>query len=288
MRVGFIGAGKVGTAYGSYLKSHGISVEGYYSKTMDSAAKAAVQTGSKAYSNIENLVADTDLIFITTNDDQIEAVCNSVSKCEALDSRHIVAHMSGALPSDILGSAAEKGCCTYSVHPLISIADSGFDGMFDNAVFFIEGNNKSLSTITGLVSRTNNKYHIISPEKKALYHASACIASNYLVTVADTALSCLEDIGINHSDGIEALMPLIKSTIENIGRLGTASALTGPIARGDAKTVSRHIEAFGSNKSNIARLYSFLGIHTLELAKQKKLKDTEKITALEKLLRGGE
>ena len=79
MNIGFIGAGKVGTAFGKYLSNNGFNVEGYYSKREKSAQHAARYCDSRAYVNMKDLTQKVDIIFITTNDDEIEKVADLVS-----------------------------------------------------------------------------------------------------------------------------------------------------------------------------------------------------------------
>jgi hypothetical protein len=82
----------------------------------------------------------------------------------------------------------------------------------------------------------------IEDENKALYHAAACVASNYLVTLIDFAQYLYEKAGVPDSLAVKVMMPLIEGTLSNIKELGTEQALTGPIVRGDVSTIAHHIE----------------------------------------------
>ena len=102
MKIGFIGAGKVGTAFGVYLKSRGFEISGYYSRSPASSMKAAELTGSRHFMDHVKLSIESDIIFITTGDGAIKDVCDLLALTGALREGQIVAHMSGALSSEVL------------------------------------------------------------------------------------------------------------------------------------------------------------------------------------------
>jgi hypothetical protein len=115
--------------------------------------------------------------------------------------------------------------------------------------FSLEGQTDRLQLIERLLGRMGNPYFTISAHHKSLYHLSACILSNYLVTLMDAGLSALEHSGIDPRQGFQAMRPLIEGTLANIAEMGTARALTGPIARGDSGTIRTHLESLDSHGS---------------------------------------
>ncbi|WP_425449354.1 Rossmann-like and DUF2520 domain-containing protein [Dethiothermospora halolimnae] len=286
MKIGFIGAGKVGTTFGIYLKNNGFNIYGYNSRTKESGETSAKLTDSQYYS-IYDLSHGSDIIFITTGDDEIENVIDRLADNNLLKEGQIIAHMSGASSSDILKRAKKKGCFVYSIHPLQSFADikKGVEDLKDT-VFSIEGDKEKIDLIEDILNRCGNKYFEITKEQKSIYHATACVVSNYLVTLMDYGLSLFKSIGIDKDDGFKALYPLIDGTIKNIYGLGTEKALTGPISRGDIKTIERHINSLKDDKEKL-KLYKILGLETLQLAEKEKLKDGEKISNLKNILKEG-
>ncbi len=289
MNIGFIGAGKVGISLGIYLRKYDFNIYGYYDISYSNSKYAAKYTNSKAYKSLEAFVHNLDIIFITTNDDSIKLVCNKLINSNHIKTGQILIHTSGVHSSKVLIKAKEKNCNIYSIHPLQAFAniDKAVKDL-NNTVFTIEGDEEQLDTIKNIFKKTKNSFFIINSNQKILYHAVACIISNYLVTLMDYGLSIFKQIGINETEGYKALYPLINSTINNIFKLGTTDALTGPIARGDIKTIKSHIISIHSiddigNKS--LYLYKILGTYTLELAKKQKLKNSNKIQALEKIFK---
>ena len=99
-----------------------------------------------------------------------------------------------------------------------------------------------------------------------LYHVSAVLASNYLVTLLDLASTLWTELGASREDGLRSLLPLVRGTIENIERLGTPAALTGPIARGDAGTVAHHIDVLRRLAPHVVPVYKELALRTVSVA----------------------
>jgi len=277
LRIGFIGAGKVGLAFGAYLFQKGLNVVGYYSRKYESAQKGTKLTKGIAFKEIKELVDSSDIIFITTNDDEIANVCNSLVDNNILKKGQIIVHMSGASSSKILERAKEKGCYIYSIHPLQAFADvnKAIDDL-SGTVFSLEGDEENIEILEKILKKTCNKYFKLTSDQKTLYHVAACAMSNYIVTLIDYGLSILNSIGIDSEEGYKAFYPLIKGSIDNISNLGTERALTGPIARGDIETINKHIDVLKELDTGKLNIYKILGNMTLDLALKEKLKDNSK------------
>jgi predicted short-subunit dehydrogenase-like oxidoreductase (DUF2520 family) len=285
MKIGFIGAGCVGTAFGMYLKAKGFELLGYYSRTPESADNAARLSGSRRYLEEREIAEECDILFITTSDSQIELTCNSLAEKGYLRQGLLVVHMSGALSSTVLHSAQNKGCFTYSLHPIQSFADNkqAFESL-PGTVFSLEGDVERINLLQDLLMRTGNSFFTIDAEQKVLYHAATCIFSNYLTTLIEEGLQLFATVGIPRGYGLAAALPLICGTVDNIALLGTEKALTGPIARGDTDTVRQHLRTISQASPDSMEFYKLMATRTLNLAKQHKLKDPAKIRALAELL----
>ena len=135
MRIGFIGAGKVGVTLGAYFKENGRRVVGYASRLFSDAKEAAKITGTHAYSSISQLVADCDMIWISTQDGQIASVWNALRKSDIAG--RIICHTSGSVSSDVFAGISERGVWGYSVHPMFAFADrSGKTNGFKRYLFY--------------------------------------------------------------------------------------------------------------------------------------------------------
>ena len=117
-----------------------------------------------------------------------------------------------------------------------------------------------------LVKDLDGKFFVIDKKVKPLYHAGACVVSNYLVTVIDVGLQLMESIGIPRAQALPAIIPLVNGTVKNIEKIGIPMALTGPIARGDMSTVLKHLDCLDELAPQLILFYSWLGYYTAEVA----------------------
>ncbi len=286
MRIGFVGAGKVATAFGRYLHGHGVTIAGYYDHHPEKREHAARTTGGRSCRDGAEVAALSDVVLITTRDDQIQGACEALCRQQAIQARHRVGHMSGAHASLILEAAARSGAAIFSLHPLQAFAQEE-KALADlpHTWFSLEGEDARLSDIEALMTRIGNRCLRLQPQGKPLYHLAACILSNYLVTLMACGIDALEKSGIPPMEGFQAMRPLIEGTIANIAQLGPARALTGPIARGDRSTVIHHLEALAAaGQGGLQTFYAFMGLKTLDLALQTVLKEPDKAEALRKVL----
>lgn len=235
MRLSFIGAGKVGTACAKYFSKH-YEIQYFSSRSDASAQIAAHEVGCRVGSN-EQVVNESDVIFITCGDNAIADVALAIKNFHVKDKLFV--HMSGALSSEILQVLKQKGGHVCSVHPLQTFSDTK-KAVEDlkNAYFSLEGD---VEKVLPIIKTMGNPYLTLTKQQKTKYHLSACIFSNYLVTLMDFASRMLEDIGIEEEKGLEAMRPLIDATLSNIYSKGTQKSLTGPIQRGDTKTLEKHM-----------------------------------------------
>ncbi len=284
MKIGFIGAGKVGTAMGIFFKQNSLTLSGYLSRSETSSQGAADATDATIFIDLPSLVTASEVIFITTGDDQISAVINQLVQTACLTEHHTLVHTSGALSTDLFDPLLTSGCGLCSLHPIMSFSDPFTAAQnLKQTVFTLEGNEKGLAEVQRILQITGNPYSVINKSDKVLYHAAACILSNYLVTLIDSGFELLKTTGIGADEITRAFMPLISATLGNIERSGTVNALTGPLVRGDENTIDKHIEALKSQAPEFLTLYQTMGLATIEMIKNKRI-DAEKHLQLRKIL----
>lgn len=284
-KVSIIGAGVVGTAMGYLLKEKGYPIIGIASRNIESAKRAREFIGEGDVSvDVSATAKKADIVFITTSDSAIEEVCTKVSAERGFNIGAIVFHMSGALVSEVLGSARRLGAAVASIHPLQSLADvEEAVRNIPGSYFCIEGDEKAIKVAKEIVRVLGGREITIEVDKKSLYHAGASVASNFLVAMIRFGLELFEAAGIKRDDSLKALMPLIKGTIANIENLVIPRALTGPISRGDAGIIKNHLIAISKERSKLVSLYSELGRYTVKVAIEKgtiKEDEAEKILSL--------
>ncbi len=277
MRIGFIGAGKVGTSFGIYLKNNGYIISGYYSRTKNSANESAKLTDSKSYDGAVDLIKDSELVFITTPDDDIQRVFNNLESY-FLESNCILAHMSGSITSDVFNGVKLPFA---SIHPLQAFSDIQKSVLeLKDCIFCIEGNTDGKLALENIITHCGNKLISIDKDKKALYHATACVLSNYTMILTSLAEKFIGDMG-NEID-LSVYRKLMIGSIDNAINFGSINALTGPISRGDLKTINAHIHNI--RNQDLVDEYKKLGMMTLKIAKEQHRLSGEQICELTNVL----
>jgi predicted short-subunit dehydrogenase-like oxidoreductase (DUF2520 family) len=268
VQVAIVGAGRVGTALARLLVDAGYALVGVASLSMDSARRACTFAGAgRAASDAAELTPEADLIFLTTPDDVIAAVCERLAESGPLRAGSVVAHCSGALPSDVLARARDAGAHVGSLHPLQSFASAEEAvRLLPGCSCAVEGDDEAARVLEAAARDIGCRPFAIKPEAKLLYHASAVVASNYLVALQAVAVRLATAAGVPAQDALPALLPLIGGTVSNIERVGIPDCLTGPIARGDAETVRRHCDEIARHAPELLDLYKVLGREALRLA----------------------
>lgn len=265
IKFGFIGAGKVGFSLGKYLKENNINISGYYSKSQHSAKEAAIFTNTQQYNNLEDLIKNSDAIFITTPDNQITDVWNEVKKLPIKEK--LICHCSGSISSEVFSNINNHGAYGYSIHPMFAISDkyNSYKNL-PQAFITIEGHKKYTDYFKVLFSSFGNSVAIINKDNKMLYHVAAVTVSNLVLGLINNGINYLEKCGFTKEMAIKALYPLIEFNLKNIKENGAINSLTGPIERGDLSTVINHLNVL--NEEDKA-LYKLLSKNILKIAKIK-------------------
>ena len=265
IKIGFIGAGKVGFSLGKYFKENNIKVSGYYSRNEYSAKEATNFTNTKQYKMILDLIDDSDAIFITTPDSEIEGVWNEIKKLPI--ENKLICHCSGSVSSEVFSNINNHGAYGYSIHPMFAISDkyNSYKNL-SKAFITIEGNEKHINYLFDLFRGLGNNVAIIDKENKSLYHAASVFVSNLVLGLINNGVKYLKQCGFEEQKAIEALFPLIEFNLANIKENGLVDSLTGPVERGDLSTVIGHCNALGEMDRE---LYKKLSMNVLEIAKVK-------------------
>jgi predicted short-subunit dehydrogenase-like oxidoreductase (DUF2520 family) len=284
--IAVIGAGKVGSALGILLQRQGYSVTGVASRTFASAEKLAEKLGCRAYALPEEAARAAGLVFITTPDRVIGEVAATISAANGFNPGQVVAHTSGAHSAAVLTGVRETSALAVSIHPLQSFA--GVEAAIDNlpgSYFALEGDEAAMAVAGQVVQDLGGRAFTLAAEAKPLYHAAACIASNYLVSLMHFATGLYGNFGLGRQEAFQALLPLVEGTIKNIGRVGPVAALTGPVARGDGNTLEDHLAAFVSLGSREIDLYRHLGRYTVDVALEQGSISSQQATELKQILK---
>jgi predicted short-subunit dehydrogenase-like oxidoreductase (DUF2520 family) len=254
LRVGVVGAGRVGTALAAALREAGVGVEG-------PAGRGGVPSGC-------------DAIVLCVPDAEIEAAAATVAGAAPL-----TGHTSGATP---LSALAAAGGAAFGLHPLQSFAagpgpEAGTGpseaagrsplALFAGAGCAVAGSTpEALGFAAGLARLLGMTPFEIDDEGRAAYHAAASVASNFLVTLQAAAEQIAAGAGLELDEARRLLLPLVRRTVDNLAALGPERALTGPVARGDEATVAAQRRAVAETAPELLDLFDALVEQTRALA----------------------
>jgi predicted short-subunit dehydrogenase-like oxidoreductase (DUF2520 family) len=228
-------------------------------------------------------VADAaELVFITTPDDAIPSVASEVRWRPGQS----VVHCSGADSTDILAPARRLGAQVGVFHPLQPFANvrQAIENI-PGSTFALEAEEPLLKILKDMATALDGHWVELEASDKVVYHAAAVIACNYLVTLVKLATDLWQTFNVPPNQATQALLPLLRGTINNIERVGIPRCLTGPIARGDTGTIKKHLKALQKSAPSLVSTYRELGLQTVPIALAKGRINQAQAKELEALLR---
>lgn len=285
-KLNIIGSGRVGRTLASlWEEKRTFAIQDLLDRTAHGARAAIAFIGDgRAAARLEEM-RPAEVWMITTPDGQISEGCEALAASGLLRSGDIVFHCSGALDSAELRRAAAFGALVASVHPLKSFADSR-DAVrtFTGTHCAAEGDREALEILRPAFERIGAIVSEVDPRFKTIYHAASVMVCNYLTALMETGLRGYEKSGLTRETALAMMEPLVRETVDNVFKLGTVKALTGPIARGDDAVVARQLEALAAWDARIGSIYRELGAVALELSRAQGEAGAEALDRLQRLL----
>jgi predicted short-subunit dehydrogenase-like oxidoreductase (DUF2520 family) len=201
------------------------------------------------------------ILFLAVPDGAVAGMAHRIADMSPRPELAVV-HCSGALGLDVLDPLADQP--RGSFHPLQSFPMVRPPEAFRGITIGVDATSPVLLRRLRALARTlGARPRRVEDEERALYHAAAVYASNFVDVVVAEAVRMLGRIGWTQEESLVALLPLIDGAVSNIRRRGPVKALTGPIRRGDAETVGRHLAVMDRPD-----LYRMLALVALEIAQQ--------------------
>jgi predicted short-subunit dehydrogenase-like oxidoreductase (DUF2520 family) len=216
------------------------------------ADRAGIDASLAGRGDAASAAESAGIALLTVPDSEIVAACEAIA--EAVPPLRLVGHTSGATGLEALSAAARRGASTFSLHPLQTVPDEDTD-LIGASCAVAGSDDRATAVARSLAERLGMRPFAVPEEARAAYHAAACMASNFLVALEESAAELLARAGVE--GGRELLAPLVLRTAANWSERGGA-ALTGPIARGDEATVARHVEALEQTHPELVDAYRAL------------------------------
>lgn len=282
---GIIGAGRVAQALAIAFAAHSAAPPLLWSRSPESARAAAARVGcADVAAGADRVMAACDIIAIAVSDDALAEVASDIGKMLPTGGTPFVFHVSGRSGAAILEPVRAAGGLTAAVHPAMTFTvhpESGARRMA-GARFAITGSTpEATGQAKHIVGLLNGVAVEIAEEQRALYHAALCHASNHLVTLIAGASDALADAVVD--DPAALLAPLVRAALENSLDQGFAG-LSGPLLRGDDRTISDHIDALAAYSPKLLPAYRAMALATIDELRRTGTGASSRLTALDSLL----
>jgi predicted short-subunit dehydrogenase-like oxidoreductase (DUF2520 family) len=272
-----VGPGRVGSALGPALKRAGYQISEVVSRESSASQRAARSlaraTGAEAVTaRVAELQAK--VIWFLVPDREIGAAARELASKVSWKGK-IAFHSSGALGSEELEVLRQLGAAVASVHPFMTFVNQSAPSL-EGVPFGIEGDSTAVRMARGIVGNMGAAPFTLTPAQKVLYHAWGGFTSPLVVSLLVTAEKVAEGIGFSTKDARKWAAPIVQQTIANYAQWGAAEAFSGPIVRGDAAVVRKHVEALKENPEALA-VYVALARSALRNLPAKNRKELEKV-----------
>jgi predicted short-subunit dehydrogenase-like oxidoreductase (DUF2520 family) len=254
--VGVVGTGRAGSVIGAALKRAGHQVKACTAVTDLSKLRAEALLPGVAILSIEETVADRDLILLSIPDDVLAQVVSGLATTNAVSPGTFVMHLSGRYGIEVLRPLTELGCLPLALHPVMTFTGTSIDLNRLSACPFGVTTHPTLRPVAETLVMEMGGEPVWVPEaSRSLYHAALTFGANNLMTLVNQTSELLESAGITNPEALVA--PLLSASLDNALRNGD-SALTGPIARGDAETVREHLRVLANFDPAVTQAYRSL------------------------------
>ena len=283
LSIGLISGGRVGTAVGAALERRGHVVSAVVARSEKSQDLVARRLPEARLTDPVGVAEAGELLVLAVPDSALPAVVAELAEADAFRPGHIVMHVAGAVGAEVLRPAADAGAVVVAAHPAMTFTggEADMDRMQGCSWALTSPDETGLVVGQMLVMETGGLPVTVAESHRALYHAALAHGANHLVTLVNDAADALaasfavlpggsveaDPDGMGGQDAValarRTLEPLLRAALDNVLTSGDA-ALTGPVMRGDAVTVSRHLDALEHVDGGIADGYRAAALRTAD------------------------
>lgn len=283
LRLGFIGAGRLGKALAWACDARGLTVTACASRThSDATALAQGIDGCEAL-DAQSVADRCDLVFITTQDAAIAPTTASLRWRPGCR----VVHCSGATEIAALDAAARAGAITGGFHPLQTFGDPlAAAASLPGCTITIEAPQPLDAELVALATALGCPVNRLPPGARGLYHGAAGYASQFVNVLLHEAAQMWKSWGASEEQAVRALLPLVQGTLASIAHAGVAAGMPGPVSRGDVDSIRKHVGAIGALDPVALGLYRELCGRTVGIARSQDRIDEATASRLRGVLKG--
>ena len=286
LRIGFIGAGRLGKALAWSFSAAGLHVTAVASSSTPnsiSARELAERIPGCEVMAAQAVVDECDLIFLATPDSAISAACAALRWRERISA----VHCSGVTELDALSAARDQGACIGGFHPMQTFGDpAAAVASLPGSTITIEAEEPLNATLVTLVGQLSCRVNRLPPGMRARYHASAGFTSQFINALFSEAARVWESWGATEAEALQAMLPMARGTLASIESAGIARGMPGPVSRGDVGSVEKHVAALGALSEHSLDFYRTLCASTIPLAVERGSINEDTARRLREALRG--
>ncbi|MEU2626684.1 MULTISPECIES: Rossmann-like and DUF2520 domain-containing protein [Kitasatospora] len=264
LSVGVVGTGRVGPALGAALQLAGHRVVAASGVSAASRRRAEALLPGVRLVTPPQVLAAADLVLLTVPDDALADLAAGLAATGAIRPGQIVVHTSGAHGVAVLEPAARAGALPLALHPAMTFTGTSVDlARLAGCPFGVTAPDELRPVAEALVVEMGGEPEWVPEEVRPLYHTALAHGANHLVTLVAQAMELLRGAGV--AEPGQLLGPLLGAALDNALRSGDA-ALTGPVARGDAGTLRRHLQQLRTASPDIGQAYRAMARATAQRA----------------------
>ena len=260
-RIGVIGAGRVGAVLAAGFAYAGHEIVAVAGESSASRTRAAELLPGVPLRKPTAVARAADVLLLTVPDDMLANLVTVLADSGAIRAGQIVIHTSGRHGLAVLEPARAAGARTLAFHPALTFTGTAVDlARLPDCVVGLTAGDDLREFAEGLVADLGARPMWVEERARTLYHAALAHGSNHLVTLVTEAMEILSAAGATDPAG--TLRPLLTAALENALENGDA-ALTGPMVRGDAGTISAHLAELEQHAPQAVSSYVALAKATL-------------------------
>lgn len=263
--IAIVGAGNLARTLAPALREAGYRIREVVSRSSPASRKRARtiarRVGARAVV-LDSFDLHAGVVWICVPDREVQPCARSLALLRGDWHGKVVLHTSGSLTSEELEPLARLGAQVAAVHPLMTFVRSS-QPSFEGVGFAVEGDRAAVRVAREMVARLGGETFRITKKQKAAYHTWATLASPMMTALLAVAEQAANLAGVSSRQARRRMMPILRETLENYSQFGPAAGFSGPIVRGDAATVEKHLRTLHSSPA-AAAVYRALALAALE------------------------
>jgi predicted short-subunit dehydrogenase-like oxidoreductase (DUF2520 family) len=281
LRIGFIGAGRLGSALAWSLADRGLTIAAAASLLAADAERLAARIPGCTIDSMQKVVDTSDLVFVTTPDEAIGSTAAQLGWRPGVSA----VHCSGVTEVTALASASRAGAMIGGFHPMQTFGDPmAAVRSLPGCTITIEADEPLLATLNAIAARLECRVNRLPAGMRGRYHAAAGYTSQFINALFAEAIRIWQSWGATEEDAVRALLPLAKGTLSSIESAGIADGMPGPVSRGDIGSIEKHVAALSTMPPNVMEFYRVVCERTIALGMRRGAIDTEKAARLRQIL----